>query len=68
MVFNPNALRTLRLNRRLRQRQLANLLGVRVGAVNAWERSYGLPPDDATIARLADVLGVTPAALTWGVA
>lgn len=49
-------LRTLRRSRRLRQKQLADAVGVSQTAVSEWEHGYTFPSDPVLLARLAEVL------------
>lgn len=43
------------------------MVGVSTATVYRWESSEKLPRDEGNMAKLADVLGVTPAYLRYGV-
>ena len=58
MTPNADSLRALRIEKALSQRELARIAGVRPGTLNRVEK--GLPTRLATIAAIANALGVEP--------
>lgn len=56
--FSPSRLAQVRLGREYSQPQLAAAAGVKVGTLRALEQGRIADPGVATVARLADALGV----------
>lgn len=60
-----NIIRTLRLEQKMTQKQLADKMNISDKAVSKWERGFGMP-DLSLIPELTDILGVDIAKLLHG--